>query len=114
MFQLALKRDEREFLKSLEILDEMDSEDTNIYAPSMIDRFENRPDNLDDMCFRFYCELYLRKSRCELSKMILMKKPIAEIHEEEDLKTAITIKLKNGFGKTAKKNSVNCDRISHY
>ena len=41
-------------------------------------------------------------------------KPIAEIHEEEDLKTAITVKLKNGFGKTEKKNSVNCDRISHY
>ena len=29
-------------------------------------------------------------------------KPVAEIHEEEDLKTAIAIKLKNGLGKMRK------------
>lgn len=38
----------------------------------------------------------------------------AKIHQEEDLKTAITIKLKNGLEKMRKKNSTNCDKISHY
>ena len=36
----------------------MDPEDTNIYAPS-IDRYENRPDNLDDMCLAEFAATYV-------------------------------------------------------
>ena len=119
MFQLTLKREEREFLKSLEILDEMDSEDTNIYAPNIIDRFENCQYNLDDMCLAdFIASCTYWKGWYEVSKNDIYEKccikPVAEIQEEEDLKTEITRKLKNSFGKTEKKNSINCDKISHF
>ena len=37
-------------LKSLEVLDKIDPEDTNISPPKIKDRYENHPDNLRDMC----------------------------------------------------------------
>ena len=45
----GLKKQRMRILKSLVILDKVDPEDTNIYAPNIIDRYKNRPDNLDDM-----------------------------------------------------------------
>ena len=44
---ISLKKQKKWILKSLEILDKVDPKDTKIDAPSIIDRYENRPDNLD-------------------------------------------------------------------
>lgn len=45
---MGFKKQRTRISKSLDIFDKKDSEDTNIYAPN-IDRFENCPDNLDDI-----------------------------------------------------------------
>ena len=45
----GLKKQRMRILKSLVILDKVDPEDTNIYAPNIIGRYKNCPDNLDDM-----------------------------------------------------------------
>ena len=36
--------------KVVEILDKMDPEGTSVYAPNIIGKYENRPDDLDDVC----------------------------------------------------------------
>ena len=46
-------------VKSLEILDKTDLGVTNIYAPNIIDRHENRPDNLNDMCLADFAATYI-------------------------------------------------------
>lgn len=39
----------------------MDSEASNIYAPNMINKYENRPDNLDEMCLTDFAASYIYK-----------------------------------------------------
>lgn len=46
----GLKKQRTRILKQLQTLDKMGPKDTNIYAPNIIDRYKNGPDNLGDMC----------------------------------------------------------------
>ena len=111
----GLKKQRKITLKSLEILDKMHPEDTNIYAPN-IDRYKNGLDNLYDMCLANFTVSYIyekTKINYEPDDEKSYIKRVIEIHEDDDLKTAITVKLKNSLGKmrkrtqqVAKKNSV--------
>ena len=55
------KKQGTKILKSLEILDKIDPKYTNIYAPNIIDRYENCPDNLDDFCLPHFVATYIRE-----------------------------------------------------
>ena len=37
----------------------MDPEDTSIYAPKIIEKYENCPDDLDDMCVADFTGIYI-------------------------------------------------------
>ena len=42
----GLKKNRTRMLKSLSTLEKMRRDDTNVFAPNIIDKYENRPDNL--------------------------------------------------------------------
>ena len=95
----GLKKQRTIIFKSIKILDKVDSEASNIYAPNMINKYENRPDNLDEMCLTDFAASYIYK------KTDMNYKP----DEEKDLKIAFTLKLKHGVVENDKKNLANYD-----
>ena len=104
----GLKSKRTRILKSNEILNQMDPSDTNIYAPNIIDRYENRPDELNEMCYADFAANYIPESAdvvYEPDDIRSYTKPVSNICEEEpDLKVKKqTIKLKNGLGKMRKR-----------
>ena len=46
----GLKRNRTRMLKLLSILEKMHPDDTNVFASNIINKYENRPDNLHSMC----------------------------------------------------------------
>ena len=48
-------------LTSLSILEKMHPEDTNVFASSIIDKFENRPDDLCSLCLADFASNYVSK-----------------------------------------------------
>ena len=47
----GLQKDHIRMLKSRDILDRMDQNDTNIFATNMIEKYINHPDTLEDMFY---------------------------------------------------------------
>ena len=45
----------------------MHPEDTNIYAPSILDKYENRPDSLEELCLADFASNYVHKKVVDLS-----------------------------------------------
>ena len=71
-------------LKSPEILDKTDPEDSNVCAPNIIDIYENRPDYLDDMCLAIFASSYVYEKvdiSYESDNEKSYIKPAAEIRE---------------------------------
>ena len=52
-------------LKPRQILDEMDPSDTNIFATNMIEKYANRPDHLESMCYAEFASTYISKNANE-------------------------------------------------
>ena len=46
----GLKKNRTRMLKLLSILEKMYPDDTNVFASNIINKYENRPDNLHSMC----------------------------------------------------------------
>ena len=46
----GLKKYRTRMLKLLSILEKMHPDDTNVFASNIINKYENRPDNLHSMC----------------------------------------------------------------
>ena len=46
----GLKKNRTRMLKLLSILEKMHPDDTNVFASNIINKYENRPDNLHSMC----------------------------------------------------------------
>ena len=53
-------------LKSLSILEKMHPDDTNVFASNIIDKYENRPDNLHSMCLADFTSSYISKKAEDL------------------------------------------------
>ena len=45
-------------LKSSQVLETMDPDDNNVYASNILDRYENRPDNLEQFCLADFASMY--------------------------------------------------------
>ena len=87
-------------LKSQTLLEKINASDTNIYASGILDRYENRPDDLNDLCLADFASSYISKKAVDITV------------EFEDLNNYIwsvtyfwgtqlckkVIKLKNGLG----------------
>ena len=101
---LGLKKQRTRISKSAKVLDKMDLEYTNVYAPNI----ENHLHDLDEICLTDFAAIDFCKF---MEKLILimnqmMKKyitPVEEINEEKDLKTTITLKFKNDLAKKRKR-----------
>ena len=48
-------------LKSLSVLEKMHPEDTNVFASNIIDKYENRPDDLHSLCLADFASNYISK-----------------------------------------------------
>ena len=48
-------------LKSLSNLEKMHRDDINVFACNIIDKYENRPDNLHSMCLADFASSYVSK-----------------------------------------------------
>ena len=48
-------------LKSLSVLEKMHPEDTNVFASNIIDKYENRPDDLHSLCLADFASNYVSK-----------------------------------------------------
>ena len=48
-------------LKSLSVLEKVHPEDINVFAPNIIDEYENQPDDLHSLCLADFASNYVRK-----------------------------------------------------
>ena len=48
-------------LKSQSVLEKMHPEDTNVFASNIIDKYENRPDDLHSLCLADFASNYISK-----------------------------------------------------
>ena len=48
-------------LKSQSVLEKMHPEDTNVFASNIIDKYENRPDDLHSLCLADFASNYVSK-----------------------------------------------------
>ena len=106
------KKQRTKILKSLEILDKIDPEYTNIYAPNIIDRYENCPDNLYDLCLAHFAAMYIHE------EANMNYEPDDKKYSRDSrggrFENCNDNKVKKCFGKNEKKNLANCGKISHY
>ena len=49
-------------LKSQSVLEKMHPEDTNVFASNIIDKYENRPDDLHSLCLADFASNYVSKT----------------------------------------------------
>ena len=56
------KKHRTRVLKPQHQLDQMDPEDEDVFALNMLDRYANRPDNLENMCYASFASNYKQKS----------------------------------------------------
>ena len=56
-----LKTNRTRMLKSQSILEKMHPEDTNVFASNIIDKYENRPDDLHSLCLADFASNYISK-----------------------------------------------------
>ena len=55
----GLKKNRITKLKSQSVLELMDPDDSDVYASSLLDKYENRPNSLEDMCLADFCSNYV-------------------------------------------------------
>ena len=88
-------------LKSREILDQMDPDDTNIFTTNMIEKYINRPNDLENMCYADFATTYISKNVEEIPDEENIKSytnPVNIDEEELDVDSKV-ITLKNDLGK---------------
>ncbi len=117
-----IKENRTRILKPKKVLDAMDTEDRNIYVPSIHDKYANRPDRMESMCLAHFASNYSTRSSTteETSEDSMCDKDDAnsddddndaenntEIQEAQDGNKSKpkreTITLKNGMGKMFKR-----------
>ena len=92
--------------KSIDILDTMDPNNTNIFATNMIEKYVDHPDNLEDICYADFVTSYMSKNVEEAldEEDIQSHTNPAFVDEEELHIDSKFITLKNGLGKMKKKD----------
>ena len=54
-------------LKSQTLLEKINANDTNIYALGILDRYESRPDDLNDLCLADFASSYIIKRAVDIT-----------------------------------------------
>ena len=80
-------------LKDLNAISQLDDDDdTNVFQKSLIDRYEHRPNTLDQMCSAEFTANYVTSYKCEENDDVLPNDETVELCENSK------IKLKDGYG----------------
>ena len=79
-------------LKDLNAISQLDDDDTNVFQKSLIDRYEHRPNTLDQMCLAEFAANYVTSYKCEENDDVLPNDETVELCENSK------IKLKDGYG----------------
>ena len=100
-------------LKPKYILDLMSSDDVNVFATNMVEKYSSRPDILEDICYADFATTYKSKNVDDTPDEDHIKNytnPVDIDVEELQLDMEI-ITLKNGLGKMQKRKKM-CDALS--
>ena len=62
----GLKKNRTRMLKSFSVLEKMHPHNANVFASNIIDKYENRPDNLHSMCLADFASSYVSKRTDDL------------------------------------------------
>ena len=86
----------------------MDPEDTNVYASNIIEKYENRPDDLGQMCLADFVSNYDYPNKSynsteDCDDIESYTVPVTTINDDITGSQKI-INLKSGFGKMRKRN----------
>ena len=113
----GLKEQRTRVIKPKAVLDRMDDDDTDIFAVSPLDKYENRPDSLENMCLADFIANYRHKSATDAdpvedNTIEGYLKPVAGYINDDDNdnndinnddKIPDVIKLKNDLGDMKKR-----------
>ena len=107
----GLKKDRTRMLKPQHLLNIMDPEDTNVYATNIIERYANRPDDLESLCYADFATNYINikvDENLESDDIENYTTPVSSIDDVEPSSNIIV--LKNKLGKMRKRTypSVMC------
>ena len=103
------KKERTRILKPQVVLDTMDEEDTNVFAPSLLDKYENRPSHPDfvQMCYADFAANYISTKvvKVESDDIKSYSVPVGSIDDDEpEGKSTKIITLQNGLGKMKKRS----------
>ena len=62
----GIKKNRTRILKPQCVLQKMDQDDTNIYASNILEKYANRPDDLEQMCYADFATNYVSKKADEV------------------------------------------------
>ena len=79
-------------LKDSNDISQLDDDDTNVFQKSLIDRYEHRPNTLDQMCLAEFAANYVTSYKCEENDDVLPNHETVEFCENS------RIKLRDGYG----------------
>ena len=101
----GLKKNRTRMLKPQSVLETMDPEDTNVYATSPLDKYENRPDELEQMCFADFAANYISTKadlQVQTDDIKSYTIPVSGIDDPDPSSDIIV--LKNEMGKMRKRS----------
>ena len=91
----GLKKNRTRMLKPLSVLEMMNHDDTNVYASSILDKYENRPNQLEGMCLADFATNYVNKKadlQVEPEDIKSYTEPVSGIDELEPSTNIIVLK----------------------
>ena len=96
--------------KQKSALEQMQPDDTNVFATNMIDKYTNRPNHLENMCYADFATSYdytkTKDTTKESEDIDSYLNPVSHILEVEPSKTKITLKNKLGDMRLRSRSSV--------
>ena len=101
----GLKKNRTRMLKPQSILEMMNHDDTNVYASSVLDKYENRPNELEEMCLADFATNYVSKKadvQVEAEDIKSYTVPVCGIDELQPSTNIIV--LKKDLGKMKKRS----------
>ena len=80
-------------LKSIDVLKQLDEEDTNVFEKSLVDRYQHRPHSIQSMCLAEFAATYVVQHQKDNEE----QSDVLPVNETETMSSQIV--LSNGFGK---------------
>ena len=109
----GLKKNRTRMLKPQSILQFMHPDDTNVYASSVLDKYKNRPNNLEEMCLADFATNYVsQKADVKVEDEDIKSYTVHVSGIDEFKPSTNVIVLKEGLGKM-RKRSRSCVMRSH-